>query len=69
MSLFKDHGTKILGGLTTALGVLGTVDPTVLAGALGPKGMSYVTAVAGILTVLRGVQNTNAQNTPQPPVR
>ena len=65
MSWWKNHGTKIIGGATTVVGVLGTVDPAVLASALGPKGVSYATAVAGILTILRGVQNTNAQRPPQ----
>lgn len=65
MSLFKDHGTKLLGGLTTVVGVLGAIDPTVLATTLGPKGMAYATALAGFLTILKGVQNTNAQKPPQ----
>lgn len=66
MSWWASHGTKIIGATTAAVGVLGTVDPTVLAAALGPKGVSYATAVAGILTILRGIQNTNAQKPPTP---
>lgn len=64
MSWWKNHGTKIIGAATTAVGVLGAVDPAVLADALGPKGTSYAAALAGILTIIRGVQNTNAQKQP-----
>lgn len=65
MNWFKSHGTKIIGGATTALGVLGAVDPNVLAGVLGPQGMAYVAAVGGLLTILRGFQNS-ANQTPPP---
>jgi hypothetical protein len=61
MSIFNDHGTKLLGGLTTAVGVLGSVDPAILQSIVGANGMSYFTAFAGILTILRGFQNTKAQ--------
>lgn len=64
MSWWTNHGTKIIGAATTAVGVLGAVDPAVLGAALGPKGTSYAAALAGILTILRGVQNTNAQKSP-----
>lgn len=67
MNFLRDHGTKLLGGLTTAVGVLGTVDPAVLNDALGQKGVSYLAGIAGILTILRGFQNTaNQQQTPAP---
>jgi hypothetical protein len=68
MSWWSNHGTKIIGAATTAVGVLGAVDPNVLGAALGPKGTAYAAALAGILTIIRGVQNTNAQN-PPPPLR
>lgn len=64
MSFWKSHGTKIIGAATTAVGVLGAVDPNVLGAALGPKGTAYAAALAGILTIIRGVQNTNAQSVP-----
>jgi hypothetical protein len=69
MSWWKSHGTKILGTATAAVGVLGTVDPTVLASTLGPKGISVLTGVAGILTILRGFQNTANQLQEPPTIR
>lgn len=62
--LLKDHGTKLIGGLTTAVGVVGSLDPTVLQSLIGANGMSYFTALAGILTILRGFQNTKTQVQP-----
>lgn len=64
MSIFKDHGTKLIGGLTTLVGLLGAVDPVVLQSAIGEKGVGYVVGAAGILTILRGFQNSKNQ-TPQ----
>jgi hypothetical protein len=61
MSLFKNHATKLLGTLTAVVGALGAVDPTVLTGALGEKGIGVLTGVAGILTILRGFQNSANQ--------
>lgn len=61
MSLFNDHGTKLLGSVTALLGALGTVDPTLLVGAIGQKGVAGLTAFAGILTILRGFQNSANQ--------
>lgn len=61
MNIFKDHGTKVIGGLTTLVGLLGAVDPAVLQATIGDKGMSYVVGVAGILTILRGFQNSKNQ--------
>lgn len=67
-SFFGDHGTKILGGATALANVIAATDPTVLAGAIGPKGMNYVAAFMGFLTVLRGFQNSQNQQQP-PPVK
>jgi hypothetical protein len=64
---FGDHGTKILGGATVLANVIMATDPTVLASAVGPKGMNYVGAFLGFLTILRGLQNSQTQQTPQPP--
>lgn len=63
MSIFSNHGTKLLGGLTTIVGALGTVDPTVLTDTFGQKGVAALTGIAGILTILRGFQNS-ANQTP-----
>ena len=68
MSLFKKHGTKLLGAATTVAGVVGAIDPLVLNEMLGPKGVSYLTGFMGILTILRGFQNS-ANQQPQPPIR
>ena len=61
MKLFKDHGTKVLGAATAVANVLAATDPAVLYQAIGPKGMNYVGAFLGFLTILRGIQNTNNQ--------
>lgn len=61
---FSNNGTKVIGAATTVVGVLGAVDPTVLAAALGPKGTAYAAALMGILTIIRGVQNTQNQTPP-----
>lgn len=61
MSLFSDHGTKLLGSVTALVGALGAVDPTVLTGAIGQKGVAGLTALAGILTILRGFSNSANQ--------
>lgn len=60
MNWWKDHGTKILGAATAATQVIQATDPTVLAAAIGPKGLNYVGAFLGIMTILRGVQNTKS---------
>lgn len=64
---FGDHGTKVLGGATVLANVLMATDPAVLSSAIGPKGMNYVGAFLGFLTILRGLQNSQAQQAPQPP--
>lgn len=68
MSWFKRNGTKALGSATAAIGVLSAVEPAVLTTILGPQGPSYVMAAAGILTLLRGFQNTANINAQNPPV-
>lgn len=65
-SFFGDHGTKILGGATVLANVITATDPAVLQQAIGPKGMNYVGAFLGFLTILRGLQNSQNQ-TPPPP--
>lgn len=66
MNWWKDHGTKILGAATAATQVIQATDPTVLATAIGPQGLNYVGAFLGIMTIIRGVQNTNAINAQAP---
>lgn len=61
MSIFSNHGTKLLGTATTIVGALGALDPTVLADTFGQKGVGVLTGIAGILTILRGFQNSANQ--------
>lgn len=61
MSIFSNHGTKLLGAATTIVGALGALDPTVLADTFGQKGLAGLTAFAGILTILRGFSNSANQ--------
>lgn len=63
---FGDHGTKILGGATVLANVVMATDPAVLQQAIGPKGMNYVGAFLGFLTILRGLQNSQNQQSPPP---
>lgn len=65
MSLFKNHATKLLGTATAIVGMLGTVDPTALTDAIGQKGVGVLTGIAGILTILRGFQNSANQPPPR----
>jgi len=71
MNWWKSHGTKILGAATAVTSVVQATDPTVLAAAVGPQGLSYLSAFLGIMTIVRGVQNTNAINAQQgtPPMK
>lgn len=62
MSYWKDHGTKIIGSATALLGAVTTVNPDFLSGIFGPKAPAIATAVAGILTIIRGFTNS-AQST------
>ena len=64
--LFSNHGTKFLGGLTAIVGAVGSLDPAVIQSIFGANGISYFTTLAGVLTILRGFQNSKAQG-PQPP--
>lgn len=61
MGLFSNHGTKLIGAATTIVGALGALDPTVLVDTFGQKGVAGLTAFAGILTILRGFQNSANQ--------
>lgn len=63
-AIFNDHGTKLLGGLTAAVGAVGSIDPGILQSMFGNGAMAYFTTLAGILTILRGFQNTKAQEQP-----
>lgn len=55
---YQEHGTKLIGSVVSAVGTLSALDPTLLQLVLGQRGLAIFTAVAGLLTVLRGKQNT-----------
>lgn len=54
MNVIANHGTKILGVIITLLGALDGVDPTVF----GKYGTVITLIIGGVLTTLRGFQNT-----------
>ncbi len=60
--MWKDHGTKIIGTVGSAVSILAAADPTAVAALLGNRAPFYVTAALSILTVLRGFQNTANQS-------
>lgn len=57
-TFYKEHGTKLIGWVVSVVGALSAVDPALLQLVLGHRGLAIFTAVAGLLTVLRGKQNT-----------
>lgn len=60
MKLWQNHGTKIIGGAVTVLGTVAAVDPALVT-ALGPKAQAVAVIAGGLLTILRGIQNTKKQ--------
>jgi hypothetical protein len=48
------HGTKVLGALTTASAILAGIDPSVLP----PQWLPYIGTAMGLLTLARGFINT-----------
>ena len=60
VSLFRQHGTKIIGYVTAAIAVLSVADPVLVTSLLGERGRSWILLIAGILTALRGHTNTAA---------
>jgi hypothetical protein len=59
--MFKAHGTKVIGMITTVASIFAAADPTQVAALLGKSGPYAVTAALGLLTVLRGFSNSKAQ--------
>jgi hypothetical protein len=51
------HGTKLLGGIGTAIGVL-----TASTGVIPDKAMPYVLVANGVLTAWRGFENSSIIN-------
>lgn len=50
----KQNGSKYIGGIMAALGVLSSIDPSTLP----PSAMPYVAAAGGLLFLLRGFINS-----------
>lgn len=65
MSLIANHGTKIIGVLIIIFGAIAAADP----GTLGKYGPAIVMIAGGLLTVLRGFQNSAAVTPTPPPVK
>lgn len=65
--LWKNHGTKILGGVGAAASGLALLDPSiitvVLNAVLGDRGPAAAALVLSLLTMWRGRKNTQAQQT------
>ena len=64
MQLLANHGTKLIGAAMTAVGAVAAADPATL----GKYGPAIVMIAGGLLTVLRGFQNSsnNAPGLPPP---
>jgi hypothetical protein len=58
--MWKEHGTKILGGVTTALGAISAAPAvlTAIFGDYGPQVGALITSILGVATVLRGFTNS-----------
>ncbi len=70
MNLWTDHGTKLLGAFTTLLGLITAAAPDTLTSIFGPKGPAIAVAAGGLLTILRGFQNSAKQpEAVTPPVK
>lgn len=70
MNLWSDHGTKLLGTFITVLGAITAAAPDTLTAIFGARAPAIAVAAGGLLTILRGFQNS--ANQPQvlpPPVK
>jgi hypothetical protein len=57
MNFWKDHGTKILGSITTVLGAITVAAPDQLASIFGSRAPAAVVLATGLLTIVRGFTN------------
>lgn len=62
MNLIKDHGTKLIGGAIAVVGTVTALDPAILQVLFGERGAGIVMAVGGLLTAIRGFQNSKASS-------
>ena len=63
MSVIANHGTKLIGAAITICGIVAAADPKLM----GQYGPAIVMIAGGIVTVLRGVQNSANQPQVLPP--
>lgn len=54
----NDNGTKVIGYTTIALGFIATADKELVTGLLGESFPRWALLLTGLLTALRGHQNT-----------
>jgi hypothetical protein len=60
------HGTKIIGGILTAAGVISGLNPSLLP----PSWLPWWAAIGGVAALVRGIvntQNISTENAPLPP--
>lgn len=60
--MWKEHGTKIIGGATAVLGVVAAMTPQQLVDTFGQNAPGVVMAALGLLTVLRGFTNAKVNS-------
>lgn len=60
LTVWREHGTKLLGFLQVTAGALATMDQQMIAELLGPNGMRWIIMATGILTAWRGFVNSDA---------
>lgn len=64
-TLWKNHGTKVIGYATTVAGTIGALDPDTMTALLtaiaGERGPSLAMAVIGAITAYRGHLNTKGK--------
>lgn len=53
-TFLQNHGTKVLGFLSTTLGVLAIADPSII----GPEATKWILLASGLVTAWRGFINT-----------
>jgi len=58
--MLNEHGTKILGVVIALLGSVMLLTPEQITAIMGERGPGIMTAIAGLLTVLRGFQNSGS---------
>lgn len=63
--MLRNHGTKIIGAVSTLIGVAATLTPDQLTAVFGDKAPAAAMMVMGVLTILRGFQNNKLNGAPK----